>query len=107
MQVFFNAYPRPLMESGEIGLVRGADSVVSVGKALRGELGLQLGPNSPGCSGIGEEDRAERDVVRAHGEQLEHMAPGRDSAHPDDRERGGATARVDRRQRDWAESRAG
>src|SRR5438477_12479315 len=97
MQVFFDTYSRPLMEGREIGLVRGADGVVSFGKAVRGELGLQLGPNSPGCSGIGEEDRAERDVVRASGEQLEHMAAGCDSAHADDRECGGAAARVDRR----------
>src|ERR687888_2729388 len=91
--------------------VRRADGVVSIGKAVSGQLGLELGPNSPWCSGICEQDGPEGDVVRARGEQLERVPPGRYSAHADDRQLGGPPARVDRGERDrtegWAREPAG
>src|SRR2546429_5008418 len=106
MQAFFASYSRLEVEGRGFGLVGGADDVVRVGKAVGCQLGFQLGSDAGRGAGIGEETRAERDIARARGEQLERVAAPRDSTHADDRHAGRLVAGVDRSESERPERRA-
>ena len=51
-----------------------ATHVVNVGDAQRSGLRGELGAHALRCFGIAEKDRAERDVLRAGGDELEYVA---------------------------------
>ena len=83
-----------------------APCIERIAEAARGGLGGELGANSDGRIGVGEEDRAECDGTRSGGDQLERVEPGADSAHADDGQLDGRGAGVDAGERDRLEGRS-
>src|SRR5262245_55986655 len=55
--------------------------VVDVSEPERAGFGVELGTDSRRRVGVAEEDRAERDVVRAGRDELERVAPGHHATH--------------------------
>src|SRR5438876_4249989 len=106
MQVFFVSYSRLGVEGRGFGLVSGADGVVRIGKAVSRQFGFKLGPDAARGGGIGEENRAERDVARAGREQLERVAAARDSAHSYDGQTGRLVGGEDCREGEGSQGRA-
>jgi hypothetical protein len=82
---------RPVVRSGNTS-----------GLARCRELGADAGWNS----GIGEEDRSERDVAGSADGELEGVAAGLDPAHPDDRQAGRLVADAHRVECDRLQRRA-
>src|SRR5215204_6111913 len=93
-QVFFHSLGTVVSE---------ADGVLDRGESETLDLVEELGANTRGRAGVGEEDGSERHRGRAGGEQFEHVSARTDTAHADDRERRRAAARVHRGERDRLE----
>src|SRR5438445_1120243 len=74
------------------GFVGTRKHVVYAGNREPRTLPDELFADPPRSVRIGEEDRAERNVLRARGDELEDVAARRDAAHPDDRKIGRAAA---------------